>query len=224
MIYSANPKDHEKHVKEVLRRLQEHHLYLKISKCFFSVDTVPYLGMVISPKGISMEEQKIKAIEEWPRPKTVKEVQSFLGFANFYRRFIPDYSSVARPLHDLTHKDKKWSWEDKHTDALNEIKKRMSSRPVLAHPDPKKQFIVETDASGVALGAVLSQKQEDGRLHPIAYLSKSFSPAERNYDTHDKELLAIVTALQEWRLYLEGAELRILVLTDHRNLEYWKTA
>lgn len=127
-----------------------------------------------------MEEQKVNAIKEWPTPKTVKEVQSFLGFANFYRRFILDYSSVARPLHDLTHKDKKWLWDNKHTVAFKAIKKRMSSRPVLAHPDPKKQFVVETDASGVALGAVLSQKQDDGQPHPIAYLSKSFSPAERN--------------------------------------------
>lgn len=223
LVYSKNKEEHESHVREVLRRLREHHLYLKISKCFLGVDTVPYLGMIISPQGISMDNEKVKAVQEWPQPKSVKDVQSFLGFANFYRRFIPDFSSIARPLHDLTRKTQVWAWDRTHQGAFDTIKERMSTGPVLEHPDPEKQFVLETDASGVAMGAVLSQKGIDGRLHPVAYMSHSFSPAERNYDTHDKELLAIIWALLEWCLYLEGTKEQILVLTDHRNLEYWKT-
>ncbi|EUC60435.1 Transposon Tf2-1 polyprotein, putative [Rhizoctonia solani AG-3 Rhs1AP] len=223
LIYSKNPEEHENHVCEVLKRLRDANLYCKLSKCFFHVTTVPYLGMVITPDGISMETAKVQAVQEWPRPQTIKQIQSFLGFANFYRRFIQDYSSIARPLHDLVN-SKEFKWDDKAELAFHTIKNRMSTGPVLAHPDPEQPYLIETDASGVAMGAVLSQKQKDGRYHPIAYMSKSFQGAEKNYDTHDKELMAIIAALKEWRIYLEGCKHRITILTDHRNLEYWKSA
>ncbi|QRW08576.1 Retrotransposable element Tf2 protein [Ceratobasidium sp. AG-Ba] len=146
---------------------------------------VIFLGLVITPEGISMEEEKIKAIMEWSAPRKIKEVQAFLGF---------------------------------------EIKKRVSQDPVLIHPDPDKPFILETDASGIAIGAILSQRGEDGYLHPVAYLSKSYNDAQRNYDTANKELLAIVESLKHWRIYLEGTILPVTVFTDHRNLERWKNA
>lgn len=222
LVYSENPEKHEEHVKEVLKRLKENQLFLKPSKCLFSVTTVPYLGIIITPEGMSMEKEKVKAVMEWPIPKTVKGVQSFLGFANFYRRFIPAFSTLARPLHDLTHKGKEWEWGTKEQEAFDAIKSTICVEPVLAHPDPAKPYFLETDASGVAMGAILSQRGEDGRLRPVAFMSESFTPPERNYDTHDKELLAIIRSLEYWRILLEGTDTPITIFTDHRNLEYWQ--
>ncbi|CUA71631.1 Transposon Tf2-11 polyprotein [Rhizoctonia solani] len=222
LIFSKNPGEHTAHVKEVLKRLQENQLFCKASKCFFNTTTVEYLGIMISPKGISIEKGKVEAIQSWPTPKTRKQVQSFLGFANFLRRFIPDFSKMSRPLNDLIPKDKTWQWGDKEEKGFMDIKRALCEAPVLRHPDPEKPYFLETDASGVAMGAVLSQRQEDGRLHPVAYMSKSFQGAAHNYDTHDKELLAIIEALQHWRIFLEGTADPITIFTDHRNLEYWK--
>ncbi|QRW11207.1 Retrotransposable element Tf2 protein [Ceratobasidium sp. AG-Ba] len=224
LIFSEKEEDHAEHVKEVLKILRENNLYAKLSKCEFFVKKVIFLGLVITPEGISMEEEKIKAIMEWGAPRKIKEVQAFLGFVNFYRRFIAEFSKIARPLHDSTKKDTKFEWTQECQQAFEEIKKRVSQDPVLIHPDPDKPFILETDASGIAIGAILSQRGEDGYLHPVAYLSKSYNNAQRNYDTANKELLAIVESLKHWRIYLEGTILPVTVFTDHRNLERWKNA
>ena len=223
LIYSKNREEHTKHVKEVLHRIQENNLFLKLSKCSFYVTEVTYIGIVITPEGVSMEKEKIRAVEEWPIPKTVKQLQSFLGFANFYRRFVNGFSTIVKPLTTLTKKDNKWKWAEQQQEAFDKLKKEMTKDPVLIHPNPEKTFYLETDASGLALGAVLSQIGPDGYLHPIAYWSRSFLPAELNYDTHDKELLAIIDSLKHWRLYLEGTEKPIEVITDHRSLEVWRT-
>ncbi|CUA78024.1 Transposon Tf2-7 polyprotein [Rhizoctonia solani] len=222
LIFSKDPEEHTAHVKEVLRCLQENQLFCKASKCFFNITTVEYLGIMISPEGISIEKGKVEAVQNWPTPKTRKQVQSFLGFANFLRRFVPDFSKMSRPLNDLIPKDAKWQWGDKEEKGFMDIKRALCEAPVLRHPDPEKPYFLETDASGVAMGAVLSQRQEDGRLHPVAYMSKSFQGAAHNYDTHDKELLAIIEALQHWRIFLEGTTDPITIFTDHRNLKYWK--
>jgi hypothetical protein len=222
LIFSKNKEVHEGDVKEVLRRLLQNQLFCKLSKCSFHVDTVDYLGLVISPQGISMEERKVQAIREWPVPQNIKQVQSFLGFANFLQRFIPNYSTLARLLHNHTHKDAKWEWGPKEQESFDAIKEAICQRPVLAHPDPEKPYFLETDASGAAMGAILSQRQEDGHLHPITYMSQLFNGAEHNYDTHDKELLAIIKSLEFWRIFLEGTKDPITVFTDHCNLEYWQ--
>ncbi|QRV96785.1 Retrotransposable element Tf2 protein [Ceratobasidium sp. AG-Ba] len=224
LIFSKKEEEHAEHVREVLRILRENNLYAKLAKCEFFVKRVIFLGLVITSEGISMEEEKIKAITEWNAPRKIKEVQAFLGFVNFYRRFIAEFGKIARPLHDLTKKETKFEWSQKCQQAFEEIKKRVCENPVLIHPDPDKPFILETDASGVAIGAILSQRGEDGYLHPIAYLSKSYNDAQRNYDTANKELLAIVESLKHWRIYLEGTIQPITVFTDHRNLERWKNA
>ncbi|CCO36711.1 Retrotransposable element Tf2 155 kDa protein type 1 [Rhizoctonia solani AG-1 IB] len=222
LIFSKNPAEHTNHVREVLQRLARNQLFCKPSKCHFHVSTVEYLGIRISPLGFSMDEKKVEAVTSWPTPRSVKQVQAFLGFVNYLRRFIPDFSSIARPLHNLTQKDKPWNWGESEEESFQELKRRVTNRPVLAHSDPDKPYFLETDASGVAMGAILSQRSNDGRLHPIAYMSKSFNDAERNYDTHDKELLAIIKAFEEWRIFLEGTLCPITVFTDHRNLEYWR--
>ncbi|QRW18646.1 Retrotransposable element Tf2 protein [Rhizoctonia solani] len=224
LIFSEDPKDHPAHVREVLSRLMKNQLFCKLSKCHFHVTTVDYLGIVISLAGFSMDQKKIEAVSSWPVPKTVKQVQAFLGFVNYLRRFIPNFSSVARPLHNLTKKETPWTWGNLEETAFQELKVLVTKSPVLIHSNPELPYYLETDASGVAMGAILSQRGSDNRLHPIAYMSKSFSGAEGNYDTHDKELLAIIKALEEWRIFLEATNKPVQVFTDHCNLEYWMQA
>ena len=171
----------------------------------------------------SLDPVKLKAIVEWETPKTVKQVQAFLGFGNFYRRFIKNFSIIAKPLHSLSKKGIKFEWTKPREEAFEELKRAFTSAPVLQHPDPQKPFLVETDSSDFALGAVLSQKGEDGLIHPVAYMSTSLSPAEQNYDIYDKEMLAIIQALETWKIYLEGNPGTTTILTDHKNLEYFTT-
>ncbi|KAF8756214.1 hypothetical protein RHS01_04740 [Rhizoctonia solani] len=222
LIYSKDDASHTKHVHEVLRRLMENQLFCKASKCTFHVTSVEYLGIIVSNKGFSLDKLKIQAVQEWPVPTKVKEVQLFLGFANFLRRFVANFSHMARPLHNLVKKDTPWKWDTKEQEAFQGLKDAITNAPVLCHADPSKPYFLETDASGAALGSILSQQQEDGRLHPLGFLSESFKGAEQNYDTHDKELLAIIRSFEYWRIFLEGTAHPVTVFTDHRNLEYWK--
>ncbi|KAF8751601.1 hypothetical protein RHS01_08304 [Rhizoctonia solani] len=200
LIYSKDDATHTQHVHEVLRRLMENQLFCKASKCTFHVTSVEYLGIIVSDKGFSLDKLKIQAVQEWPTPTKVKEVQSFLGFANFLRRFVANFSHMARPLHNLVKKDTTWNWGPKEQEAFQGLKDAITNAPVLCHADPDKPYFLETDASGAALGSILSQRQEDGRLHPLGFLSESFKGAEQNYDTHDKELLAIIRSFEYWRV------------------------
>lgn len=223
LVYSRDRESHVNQVREVLNRLRESGLYAKHDKCTFHTDTVDFLGYVIGPGGVSMDPAKVKAVVEWPRPTNVKETQSFLGFANFYRRFIKDYSRVARPLHELTKADAIFDWTEACEKAMRGLQERITTAPVLRHYDPELQSIVETDASDFALGIVLSQK-DDKDTRPVAFGSRSLLPAERNYPIHEKEALAIYYALKEWRQYLEGAKQEVVVLTDHESLKYLMTS
>ena len=163
-----------------------------------------------------MDPAKTKVIGDWPTPRNLKEVQSFLGFANFYRRFIDAYSRIVRPLTNLTQKDTPFQWSPPQEAAFQQLKSAFQSAPVLAHFDPDHQIIIETDASDFAIGTILSQLQPaDNDIHPIAFHSRTMAPAERNYDIYDKELLAIVESFQHWRHYLEGARHRIDTSTNH---------
>ncbi|KAK3566097.1 hypothetical protein QTP86_025692, partial [Hemibagrus guttatus] len=176
--------------------------------------------------GIQMDEGKITTIRNWPAPTTVKELQRFLGFANFYRRFIQNYSSIANSLTSLLrNKPKSLAWSPAAEEAFNTLKKAFTTATLLIHPDPNKPFIVEVDASTTGVGAVLSQQQGNpSRLRPCAFFSRKLNPAERNYDIGNRELLAVKLALEEWRHWLEGAKHSFLVLTDHENLEYLRAA
>ncbi len=173
-----------------------------------------------------MDEGKVTAIQNWPIPTSIKELQRFLGFANFYRRFIQNYSSIAGPLTDLLkHKPKSLSWTPSATESFNILKETFITAPILVHPDPDKAFVVEVDTSTTGVGAVLSQQQgTPAKLHPCAAFSHKLSPAEKNYDIGNRELLAIKLALEEWRHWLEGAQEPFVVLTDHKNLEYLREA
>jgi hypothetical protein len=220
LIFSRNPEDHVKHTKEVLRRLKQHGLYCNAAKCTFDVPEVDYLGLIVSGESTRVDPERIKATRSWPIPRNVKNVQEFLGFANFYRRFIEGYTNIATPLYALMHKDQEWRWGEPEQKAFDAMKDALSSAPVLAQPDPLRPFFMECDASDFATGAVLSQKV-DGKLKPVAFLSKSLSPAEKNYGIYDKELLAVIRAFKECRYLLEGSEVPVEILTDHKNLEYF---
>jgi hypothetical protein len=205
--------------------LREHKLYLRYDKCEFAKSRIEYLGVIISQNHVEMDPVKIAGVAEWPTPTSKKEVQSFVGFVNFYRRFIADFSLHARPLFDLTKKDVPFVWGTREDFAFVELKRMVTSAPVLVMPDSEQPYRVEADGSGVATGAVLSQlSREDEKWHPVAFQSKSLSAVERNYEIHDTEMLAIVRALEEWRHYLEGARHSVEIWTDHKNLEYFRIA
>ena len=223
LIYSEDPSKHDEQVREVLKRLRQNGLYAKGSKCLFDVNSVEYLGYIMSPDGLKMDEEKIRTIQQWPIPRKVKDVQSFLGFANFYRRFIHNYSDITVPLTRLTRKDTQWNFDEKCMKAFQTIKDAFTTAPVLTHWQNDRPIIVETDASDYALAAILSIITDDGEIHPVAFLSRTFSSTELNYDVHDKELLAIFEAFKTWRRYLEGAGTPIDVITDHKNLVYFST-
>jgi len=224
LIYSDNLEEHKSHVRQVLARLREHDLHVKPEKSRFHATTIEFLGFIISPEGISMDPAKTKAVSNWPAPSTLKELQSFLGFANFYRRFIARFSDIVVPLVRLTRKDVQYTWGSDQQTAFDAIKHAFTQAPVLAHFNPEYPLLVETDASDHAVAAILSQISSlDGELHPIAFYSRSMVPAETNYDIYDKELLAIYAAFRQWRHYLEGASHTIQVLSDHKNLEYFTT-
>lgn len=223
LLHSDNLHEHRTRTKRVLQRLRENDLYLKLEKCVFEAPQVEFLGAIVSHNQVAMDPVKIKGILEWPVPTTVKQVRGFLGFGNFYRRFIDHYSDIAKPLNDLTKKDQPFVWTPECQQAFDLLKKKFTSQPLLQMPDISKAFLIESDASLFATAAVLRQQDANGDWLPVAYLSQSFNPAERNYEIYDRELLAIIRALDAWRHYLEGSPHTTRILTDHKNLTYFRS-
>src|SRR5260221_7286401 len=170
-----------------------------------------------------MDPIKVQGVMDWPQLTKVKDVQSFIGFVNFYQRFIQNFSEIAHPLHALTQKLKDWSWGAAEQQAFDMLKNAITST-MLAFPSRSSLFCLECDASNFATGAVLLQQQEDGLFHPIGFMSKSFSDMEWNYQIHDKEMLAIMCALEEWRHFLEGSDQKFEIHMDHKNLSYFQEA
>ena len=170
-----------------------------------------------------MDPVKLGGLADWPIPKTVKDVQSFLRFGNYYRQFIAGYGGLTRPLNDLLKETNIFEWTDKRQTTFETLKWRFQEQPVLQLPDRQKPFLVETDTSKYASGGILRQQDSNGNWHPCAYLAKSFSETERNYEIYDRELLAIIRALTEWRHYLVGSPHPVTVLSNHKNLMYFRT-
>jgi hypothetical protein len=218
LIYSKDEDEHVHHVCKVLELLREHKMYGKVTKCEFFKESVKYLGHIISSKGIATDPKKVESIQNWPVPKNIKDLQSFLGLCNYYRCFIQDYSKIAAPMTDLTHKDTPYLWTPSCEDAFQEIKQLMTQAPILIIPDPDLPIEVTTDASDFAVGAVLSQDQGQGP-QPVAFTSHKMNPAECNYAAHEKETLAIMHALAKWWVYLEGRP--FVVFTDHATLQHF---
>jgi hypothetical protein len=223
LIYSENLQEHRKHVREVLARLHKAGLQADIKKSEFHVTQVTYLGLVVGTDGIRVDPRKIEALEGWKPPTSVKGVRSFLGFCNFFRRFIRDHGRIAKPLHDLTKKGQAFQMGKQELEAFERLKRALTTAPVLCYYSPSRPTKVETDASDGVVGAVLSQLQDDGHYHPVAYFSKTMQDAETRYPIQDKEMLAVVLALQEWRVELVGRQEPFLVVTDHRALEHFST-
>lgn len=222
LVFSKTLEDHRKHVATVLELLKKNRLYAKESKCELFQTSVEFLGHIIDREGVHMMTDKVKAIKDWPIPKSIEDIRSFLGTIGYYRRFIRMFSEIAQPISSLLSKGTTYTWGKEQQQAFEALKEAVSKEPTLILPDPSQPYVVTTDASGFAVGAVLQQDHGHG-LQPIAYLSKKMLPAERNYPVHEQELLAIVVALRSWRHYLHGSHFRIIVKSDHKSLQYFKT-
>ncbi|XP_057694140.1 uncharacterized protein LOC130917073 [Corythoichthys intestinalis] len=187
----GNPECFHGDPTEVLRRLLENSLFVKAEKCEFHVRSVSFLGQIVAEESLQMDPTKVTAVTSWPVPENRKKLQQFLGFANFYRRFIRNYSTVASPFTALPSTKVPFRWTPAADKAFGTLKARFTSAPILQMPDPERQFVVEVDASEVGVGAVLSQcATSDGKLHPCAFYSRRLSAAEQNYDIENRELLA----------------------------------
>src|SRR6266478_744105 len=195
LIFTPTLEEHHRVTREILETLWSHRLFLKLEKCKFECKLVEYLGLIISWDHVAMDPVKIHGAIKWPQPTKVKEVQSFLGFVNFYQCFVKNFSDIARPLHVLTQKLKGWSWGKTKKDAFK--------------------------ALNYAMGTILSQLQDDSHFHPVGFMSKGFANIQWNYPIHDKEMLAIMQALEEWQHFLEGTPERFDIFTDHKNLTYF---
>jgi hypothetical protein len=225
LIWSSTLEKHRKIIHEVLQCLEEHNLYLWPEKCEFEQSHVDYLRLVISPGNVSMDLVKVQAVRDWTPPTKLKEVRSFIGFANFYRCFIKDFSKICWPLHDLTKKDVPFVWGPTQQVAFKTLKAAFTSKPVLAIWSPNCPTRIKVDASGYATGGVISQKCDNlnSLWHPIAFRSAFFKEAERNYEIWDREMLAITKALKDWCQFLAGLNDPFEIWTNHRNLEFWHT-
>ncbi|SJK99377.1 related to TY3B TY3B protein [Armillaria ostoyae] len=202
------------------KRLRENKLFLKAEKCKFEVLETEYLGVIISEGQVRMDPVKLAGIAEWPTPTKKKELQLFLGFTNFYQKFIKNYSKVVRTLTQLMG-NVEWTWGAAQNQVFQQLKKQMAEDVILTIPNRTRRFRVEADASNGAIGAILSQEQE-GKWRPVAFMSKALTTTKRNYKIYDKELLAIMLALSEWRHYLMGALEDVEIWMDHQNLQYFR--
>ncbi|ODM16166.1 hypothetical protein SI65_08600 [Aspergillus cristatus] len=198
-------------------------LFAKLSKCEFTVPETKFLGIIVGQDGLRMDPDKVKTIVDWETPTCVTDVQAFIGFANFYWRFIKDFSKIITPLVNLTKKGIQFKWDTTCELSFKALKKAFTTAPVLRLFDWNKEVILETDASDYVSAGVLSQYDGDGVLHPVAFFSKKHSATECNYKIYDKELLAIICCFEEWHPELEGTPSPIKVITDHQNLEYFMT-
>lgn len=221
LVFSKTLKEHVRHVTEVLECLRKADLRLKPEKCEWHKEEVEFLGFVVGRNGVKMSNKKIQVVKDWPKPTTVKGIQEFLGFVNFNRRFIKDYSKKALPLTKLTRKDTPFKWGKEQDDAFESLRQACTDPPTLATFRRNEPLRMETDASDLALGACITQEQ-NGQWHPIAYYSRKFSGPEERYDVHDKELLAIVSALEHWRIYAQSCS-ELTIYTDHKNLVQFTT-
>ena len=216
LVYSWTKEEHVQHLRSILSRLRSEKFYGRLAKCDFFRTEVEYLGFDVGEYGIKPSLSKIRAIAEWPTPECVRDVRSFVGLANFYRKFIRWFSEIASPLTDLTKKDRKFEWGPKEEEAFERLKTALVSAPVLQLPDFDREFTVTTDASEVSVGGILQQNFGQG-LQPVAYESRKLNPTECRYSAYEREMLGIVWAVGKWRHYLAGQH--FVIQTDHDSLK-----
>jgi hypothetical protein len=243
LIFSDTEEQHKSHVRQVLRRLRDSKLFVKESKCEFHKEETEFLGFLITPKGVKADPARIATIQDWPLPKTVRDIRVFLGFVNYYRRFICDFSRIVLPLTRLTQKapdsakggraqrreeSVRLNLGDQPREAFQTLKKAFLEVPILTHWDTDRPTRVETDASKGAIAGILSQlvlNEEIGKSQwrPVDFFSQKLSGSSLNYDTHDRELLAVIRSLEHWEKYLRGVPKPFDLYTDHNNLRYFQT-
>jgi hypothetical protein len=224
LIFTATKEEHCCITREVLKCLQDNNLYLRPKKCEFKKESVEYLSLIISEGQVRMDPAKVTAVKLWASPKNLRNVCAFIGFANFYWRFIKDFAKIALPLHDLTKKDVPWQWTFVKKQAFEALKAAFTSKPILTMWDLARATRIETNASAHTTSGIILQLCKDGLWHPVAYQSESLIGAERNYNTHNQELYAIIQALEDWRHFLEGLPQTFKIWTNHSNLQYWTKA
>jgi hypothetical protein len=226
---------HQSYVKIVLQQLEQHNLYLKLEKCTFEEPSIKFLGVRVKNGTVQMDNIKVEKVRKWVTPTDITEIHKFLGFKGYYQYFIQDYSAIAQPLLELTHKGTPWHWTERQQQAFETLRDKMCTKPVLKQPDFTKVFYVQTDALAYGMGAILSQeggsekdnkedpnkKLKKPKLHPLAYYSATFTPTEQNYNIYKRELLAVIKALMHWRHYLVWTKKPFIIQTNHANLLYW---
>jgi hypothetical protein len=226
VVYSNSLEEHERHLRQVFKKLREQRLYVNKKKSELCCEEVEFLGHFVGKDGIRVMQDKIEAIQQWPQPRNLKELRAFLGLAGYYRRFVKGYSDIALPLSDLvrTTAGSRFSdhWSKAQDQAFSALKQALAHTPVLDLPDPQLPYVIHCDASGYAVGAVLQQDRGEG-LRPISFMSKKMNAAETRYPVHEQELLAIITALDLWRHHLEGTDKPICIRTDHKSLIHFQT-
>jgi hypothetical protein len=213
LIFSKNEEDHDQHLRVVLQKLRENQLYAKLNKCEFWLKKVLFLGHIISEGGIYVDPSKVKDVLSWKTPQNISDIRSFLGLAGYYRRFIEGFSKISKPMTKLLAKGNTFEWTPRRETSFQELKKRLTTAPVLTMPDMEKPFLIYCDASSQGLGCVLMQ---DG--HVVAYASRQLRKHKDKYPTHDMELAVVVHALKIWRHYIIGK--RCKVYLDHKSLKY----
>ena len=214
LIYSETAEEHAEHLRIVLEKLRQNQLYAKFSKCEFWVKKVAFLGHVLTADGVVVDPAKIEAVSEWQQPKNVTDIRSFLGLAGYYRRFIENFSKIAKPMTELLKNGVPFVWSANCEASFQELKSKLTTTPILTLPEIRKDFVVYCDASCQGLGCVLMQ---EGKV--VVYASQQLRKHEENYPTHDLELTAVVHALKIWRHYLIGNKCDIY--TDHKSLKYF---
>ena len=217
IVFSTDFESHLQRLGVVLERLRSAQLKLKPSKCSLLQKEVKYLGHVVSQHGVSTDPDKTAAVREWKVPQCQTELRTFLGFVGYYRRFCSEFATIAKPLHRLTAKGATFTWGPDEQAAYDQLRHSMLTAPILAYPQPKQEFILDTDASLHGVGAVLSQVQ-DGQERVISYFSKTLSPSEQNYCVTRRELLAVVLGVKHFRPYLYGRPFKLR--TDHASLQW----
>jgi len=196
LVATDMEEGHDKLVEEVLKRLEENNLFVKPEKCKWKVREVEFLEVMIGPKGVEMQRKKVKGVLNWPAPRNIKEVQTFLGLANYYRRFIKDFAKIAAPLHMLVRKEQKWKWKKEQKEAFEKLKAVFTTESILAILDINRKMRVEANALDYTTGGVLLTKCEDGKWRPVAFISKLLNTMEQNYKIHNKEILAVIRCLE----------------------------
>ena len=217
---------HHRQVSKVFQLLMDNHMCIEIDKCIFDSTGTPILGFLVSGSGLRMDPEKARATTDWPRPTSRKEVQQMLGLWNFCGRFIHNFLAVVSPITVLLRQDTEFEWGEAQEATFLELTILFTSgqTPILKHYDPDRPALVETDASDFAIAGILSQKFEDGKIHPVRFVSRKLNPAQLNHDVYDKEMLAVVSSLQKNRHYLLEAIHKTTIYSDNQNLTYFKSA